>query len=182
MHHRQICWAHLKRDFARMDERGDDSKEIGEGLLAITKHLFELWRRVRDGTLARADFLIQIEPFKGRVGELLIKGIISVHSKTENTCRNILKLEYSLWTFTRVDGVEPTNNQAERALRRAELWRRKSFGTQSESGCRFVERILTVVATLRQQRRSVLRFLITVCHATIMINENRNLGLLPIAS
>ena len=157
---RQICWAHLKRNFTAIAERDEaDSKAIGAGLLKQTKRLFELWHRMRDGTLQRAAFLTLIEPIRQRVSELLIEGVISVHPKTRNFCRNLLKLEYSLWTFTRVDQVEPTNNQAERALRRAVLWRRKAFGTQSESGSRFVERILTVVATLRQQGRSVLDYL-----------------------
>ena len=74
-----------------------------------------------------------------------------------------MKLWESLWTFVRVEGVEPTNNNAERPLRRAVIWRRKSFGTQSESGSRFVERSLTVVTTLRQQGRDVLEYLTTVC-------------------
>ena len=160
--HRQICWAHLKRDFTAIAERGDDSQEIGNGLLAQAKCLFELWRRVRDGTFERAAFLVMIEPIKQRVNQLLIQGAISLHSKTRNTCDNLLKLEYSLWTFTRIEGVEPTNNRAERALRRAVMWRRKSFGTGSETGSRFVERILTVVTTLKQQRRSVLKFLTAV--------------------
>ncbi len=73
----------------------------------------------------------------------------------------------SLWTFVRVEGVEPTNNDAERPLRRAVLWRRKSFGTQSEAGSRYVERVLTTVTTLRQQRRDVLAFLTEACAAAI---------------
>src|SRR5262249_45227646 len=83
--------------------------------------------------------------------------------KTRHTCQNILKLWESLWTFVRVEGAELTNNNAERPLRRAVLWRRKSFGTQSQAGSKFVERILTTVTTLRQQRREVLEYLTAVC-------------------
>jgi len=168
--HRQICWAHLKRDFAAIAERDADSKATGEGLLAETKRVFELWRRVRDGTLARAAFELAIEPIRQEIKQLLIKGTSLSHSKTRNTCTNILRLEASLWSFVKVEAVEPTNNAAERALRRAVVWRRTSFGTQSEAGSRFVARILTVVTTLGQQRRSVLEFLTKACQTSIRDN------------
>ncbi|MBA3440468.1 MAG: transposase, partial [Pyrinomonadaceae bacterium] len=103
--------------------------------------LFALWHRVRDHTLTRAELQAQARQVK----QLLEAGTRSTHVKTRRTCQNISKVAESLWTFVRVAGVEPTNNAAERALRRAVLWRRKSFGTQSETGSRFVERILTVV-------------------------------------
>ena len=73
----------------------------------------------------------------------------------------------ALWTFARVEGVEPTNNAAERSVRKAVLWRKGSFGSQSEAGCRFVERILTVTATLRQQGRGVLDYLVAVANAPL---------------
>lgn len=161
--HRQVCWAHLKRDFQAISERAGDSQTSGQGLLAQTKALFELWQRVRDGTLARVEFESGIKLVRHKVNQLLVAATTSTNSKTERTCANILKLESSLWTFTRIEGVEPTNNAAERALRRAVLWRKRSFGTQSKSGTQFVERILTVVATLRQQGKSVLEFLTAVC-------------------
>lgn len=92
-------------------------------------------------------------------------------AKTAATCGELLRLWECLWTFTRVDGVEPTNNAAERALRHAVIWRRISGGTDSEGGSRFVERMLSVVATCRQQRRSVLEYL-TLCHQTRLLGEN----------
>ena len=88
-------------------------------------------------------------------------------AKTQGTCRNLLKREAALWTFVWEAGVEPTNNCAERRLRRAVLWRRRSFGTQSAAGSQFVERILTAVPTLRQQRRDVLDYLTATCAAAI---------------
>ncbi len=169
---RQICWAHLKRDFTAMTEREDaESKNIGEKLLAETKKVFELFAKVRDGTLLHCRLRRQFEPVKTRVKELLATGGTAANAKTAGVCRSILKLHRSLWTFIRVAEVEPTNNRAERALRRAVLWRRKSFGTQSETGSRFVERILTVVTTLGQQRRSVLAYLKTAC-ATRTAEQN----------
>jgi transposase len=80
-------------------------------------------------------------------------------AKTVRTCRQLLKVEPALWLFVTVEGVEPTNNAAERAIRLAVLWRRTSFGSQSEAGSVFVVRMLTVVTSLRSQNRNVLAFL-----------------------
>lgn len=129
--------------------------------------MFNLWHRVKGATLNRPDFQAQMEPIQARVGELLREGTELTHDKTRRTCENILKLEEALWTFVFVEGVEPTNNDAERPLRRAVLWRRRSFGTQSEAGSRFVERVLTTVTTLRQQNRDVLEYLTEACAAAI---------------
>jgi transposase len=71
----------------------------------------------------------------------------------------LLAWEPALWTFAYHEGVEPTNNRAERALRPAVLWRKRSFGCHSDEGCRYVERLLTVVQTLRLQGRDVLDYL-----------------------
>ena len=172
---RQLCWAHLRRDFQAFVDRGGESERIGSALLEQTKQMFGLWHCVRDGSLGRSNFRTTMLPIKARVGELLREGTTLNYDKTRRTCQNILKLEVSLWTFVRVEGVEPTNNDAERPLRRAVLWRRKSFGTQSEAGSRFVERVLTTVTTLRQQRRDVLGFLTEACAAAIHGDESPSL-------
>ena len=88
--------------------------------------------------------------------------------KTEGTCREILKLRQALWTFVRHEGVEPTNDAAERAIRPGVLWRKGSFGTQSAEGSRFVEVLLTVVATLKQQHRHVLAYVTAACEAALL--------------
>ena len=162
---RQVCWAHLKRDFQALVERGGESERIGRALLEQVEKMFGLWHRVRDGTLSRPDFQTAMQPIQTRVGELVREGAALACDKTRRTCANLLKLEVALWTFVRIEGVEPTNNSAERGLRRAVLWRRRSFGTQSENGSRFVERILTAVTTLRQQNRDVLDYLTEACAA-----------------
>jgi len=164
---RQLCWAHLKRDFQALVDRGGESAQVGQGLLEQTHKLFELWHRVRDGTLSRTEFQAEVVPIQQRARELLHQGTSVAHTKTCHTCQNILKLEGALWTFVRVEGVEPTNNSAERPLRRPVLWRRRSFGTQSEAGSRFVERVLTAVITLRQQQRDVLDYLTEACAAAV---------------
>lgn len=172
--------AHLKRDFQAISEREDEAKEIGESLLAQTKEVFRLWHEVKDGTLSWRKFQKLMAPVAQRVTELLDAGSDCRSSKTRGTCRQIRTLEAALWTFVRVEGVEPTNNEAERALRRAVLWRRKSFGTQSEAGSRFVERMLTVVTSLRQQGRDVMAYLGAVCASAQ--GESQSICLLPDSS
>jgi transposase len=164
---RQVCWAHLKRDFTQLSERSGVSKELGQALLEQQERLFQLWYRVRDGTLPRVDFLIQIQPIRARLHQLLTEGsrlpLASGEktplAKTVRTCAQLLKLEPAFWLFASEPGVEPTNNAAERALRPAVLWRRCSLGSQSAAGSRFVERMLTVVTSLRLQQRPVLDYL-----------------------
>jgi transposase len=160
---RQICWAHLIRDFVGFTERGKRSARIGAPLLKEAQKMFCLWHRVRDGTLTRSTFQVHLRPIRRRVERLLRSGARCGEPKTEGMCVRILKLAPALWTFARVEGVEPTNNTAERAVRPAVLYRKGCFGTQSAAGSRFVERILTVVATLRQQRRNVMQYLTRAC-------------------
>jgi transposase len=117
--------------------------------------------------LSREEFQQQMEPIQARVRELVETGASCEQTKTRRTCANLLNHEVSLWTFVREEGVEPTNNNAERPLRRAVMWRRKSFGTQSESGSQFVERILTAITSLRQQGRDVLEYLTAACRAAL---------------
>lgn len=162
---RQLCWAHLLRDFQAFVERGGESQRIGEALLAQADLMFEWWHKVRDGTMDHATFQEKMRPVQRKVGELLRRGTSCDHSKTAGTCRDILKREEALWTFVRVEGVQPTNNLAERQVRPGVLWRKCSFGTQSQAGSRFAERILTTVATLKQQHRNALDYLTEVCDA-----------------
>jgi transposase len=168
--HRQVCWAHLKRDFQAWVERGGESGVIGRMLLACLKRFFGLWHRVRDGTLSRVDFQTQMQPIRAKVAGLLDIGTFIDHRETRRTCQNILKVQQALWTFVDREGVEPTNNAAERALRRGVIWRRRSYGTQSVGGSLFVERILTAVMTLRQQNRDVLDYLAAACKAVTLGN------------
>lgn len=156
---RQVCWAHLKRDFRKIVDGGGPSARVGRVGLRVTKELFERWHRFRGGG-GRAALRHDLEPLERRLNRVLVWGaILGTDAKVARFCANVLALEPALWTFARVEGVEPTNNHAERLLRRAVLWRKRSFGSHSDSGCRFVERVLTVVQTLRLQERPVLRYL-----------------------
>ena len=179
LNQRQLCWAHLKRDFTRMSERSGVAGEIGQALLRQTQRLFRWWHRVRDGTLSWELFEMAMTRLRTSVHRLLSEAAdLCEHrqektplAKTARTCAMILKLESALWTFVDCPGIEPTNNTAERALRTAVIWRRLSFGSQSAGGSEFVARMLTVVTTLRTQGRSILDFLIQVlrCEATSLL-------------
>ena len=122
---------------------------------------------MREGTLQRSTFRSYMTPLRREIERLLDAGSCCGVPKTAGTCRDILKRRQALWTFVQVDGVEPTNNAAERSLRPGVLWRKGSFGTQSEEGSRFVESMLTVVATLQQQQRNVLEYLTAACEAAL---------------
>jgi transposase len=162
---RQICWAHLRRDFQAMIDRGGEGEEVGRRLLSLSNRLFRDWHRVRDGTLEWGAFRDRMSRLRREVKRALEEGSRCSCAKTSATCFEILKVEEGLWAFARVKGVEPTNNASERALRHAVIWRRISGGTDSADGSRFVERMLTVVATCRQQGRNVLDYLSTCFEA-----------------
>lgn len=164
---RQLCWAHLRRHFTAFAEVPGSPGRLGRALLAETDQLFAWWHRVRDGTLARASFRSYVSPLRRRVAALLWLGSRCRHAPTAATCRQIRLLAPALWTFVRVPGVEPTNNAAERALRPGVLWRKGSFGSHSPAGSRFAERMLTVAATLKQQRRNVVDYVTLACAAAL---------------
>jgi len=162
---RQICWAHLKRDFQALVERGGAAQAVGRAALVLVRDLFTAWHQFRDGTLDRPGLQRAMQPVQDAFAALLDEGARGPDAKAAGLCHALDRLWPALWTFVDEDGVEPTNNAAERALRPAVLWRTGSFGTQSDGGARFVERLLTVTATCRQQGRSVLDYLTTVCTA-----------------
>lgn len=157
---RQLCWAHLRREFRGLVERGGPGQPIGEALGAFTEDVFHWWHRVRDGTLSRTTLRTYIDGQRPWLRNLLERGTECGCAKAEALCRSLLEWEPALWTFVRRDGVEPTNNAAERALRPAVLWRKRSQGSRSDAGCRFVERMLTAVQTLRLQKRPTLDYLV----------------------
>ena len=115
--------------------------------------------------VTHAQFRVAMRPIRRAVARWLNAGQTCGVAKTEGVCREVLKVYDALWTFVRVEGVEPTNNAAERAIRPGVLWRKGSFGTQSAQGSQFVEGMMTVVATLKQQHRNVLAYMTAVCQA-----------------
>jgi transposase len=164
--YRQVCWAHLKRDFAGLVDRGGDAKLVGTAALDLIQALFVAWHQYRDGTLDRASLQQTLGPVQDAFSTLLQQGVEGTDPAAATLCRSLDRLWPALWTFADAPDVEPTNNAAERAIRPAVLWRKGSYGTHSDGGARFVERLLTVTATCRQQGRSVLDYLTDVCTAT----------------
>lgn len=155
---RQLCWAHLKRDFQKLVDRGGVAAEYGELGLAATHILFHEWHLYRGGG-SRAALVFELEGLRELMRSWLDKGARCRDAKAAALCGNLLDAEPALWTFLYKKGVEPTNNHIERLLRPGVLWRKNAFGCHSDGGCRFVERMLTVVQTLRLQQRPVLAFL-----------------------
>ncbi len=159
---RQICWAHLKRDFKAISEAKGSIGKIGRQLYDLAKEILKLRKRVRDGTLQWPTFHRRMPKLQKRVESLLEAGA-SFDGNLGGKCRDILEHKEYLWTFVQDQNVEPTNNAAERVVRQAVLWRKGSFGTQSQRGARYVERILTICATCRLQGRSVIEYLRDAC-------------------
>jgi transposase len=165
---RQLCWAHLKRDFQALVDFGGTAKPIGERALREIHLLFELWHSYKDEVLSEADFRASLGLVKARFKRLLSQGATKLEvKKGRGLCKNLLKYWDNLWVFAKVPGVDPTNNLAERMLRRAVLWRKGSQGSRSQEGAVFVQRILTAGATCNQQGRSLLNFLTEACDAAL---------------
>lgn len=170
LYQRQICWAHLRRDFQAMVDRRNAGSALGDELLLFAADVFTQWYRVRDGTIRRATLRTYVDGQRPWFRARLTAGVACGCAKTAAVCRDLLRLEPALWTFTRLDGVEPTNNAVERGFRHPAQWRRSSHGTESAAGSRFVEQILTVVAPCRQQGRDVLAYL-TECNQAYQHGE-----------
>jgi transposase len=155
---RQLCWAHLKRDFQKLVDAGGRGQGYGELGLGAVHILFHEWHLFRGGG-SRAALQRELEPLREAMRSWLEEGARCREAKAATLCSNLLEVEPALWTFLYKRGVEPTNNHIERLLRPGVLWRKNAFGCHSEGGCRFVERLLTVTQTLRLQKRAVLEFL-----------------------
>ena len=155
---RQICWAHLIRTLIAFYERDGPLGAWAADLLAQIDLMFGLWYALREGRIDRATLEESMQTVQLTVRAVLERGQRR-YDQAQALSNELLNLWPALWTFVTVEGVEPTNNAAERALRPAVLWRKGCFGAQSEGGNRFVERILTVSATCRQQDRHLLTFL-----------------------
>jgi transposase len=157
---RQLCWAHLKRDFQKLVDRGGVGKPYGDKGLAVVQKLFHEWHLFRGGG-SRSKMQGVMEVLRFDMRSWLKEGARCSDARAAAFCENLLDLEPAMWKFARNSdkGVEPTNNHIERQLRPGVLWRKNAFGCHSAGGCRFVERILTVVQTLRLQKRPVMQFL-----------------------
>ena len=155
---RQICWAHLLRLFVSFSQRAGPVGTFGRELLDYASLVFEYWRGFEDGTLSRDELVRWMAPVRRRFEALLARVVAADLRGCSGSCANLLAHAPALWTFVDIARVEPTNNLAERDLRSLVIWRRQCFGSQSERGLRFVERVMTVAHTLRKRGRDVLDF------------------------
>jgi transposase len=155
---RQLCWAHLLRNFLGLEERGGQARSLGIAGQRIVKDVFREWYRFREGEITRRALRRRLNPIRRRLERLLRRHVSNPIPAARKMAKDLLEYGEALWTFARVEGVGPTNNAAERAVRKGVLWRKGSFGSQSADGSRFAERMLTVSESLRAQRRSILAF------------------------
>ncbi len=209
---RQVCHAHLKRDFQKMVDRGGDSAKIGTQALAEQARLWDAWFNfVAGGEIAVTELQNKIKPIRARMMRTFKRGAECKDTKaaggckrdhppveapvevvpeptavkgkakkrknlcdgcpmfkTAGTCKKLIKDFPALWTFAEYEGVEPTNNTSEQAVREGVLWRKGSFGSRSEGGSRYVERMLTSIETTRRQGRNFFAFLLATITAAIV--------------
>lgn len=164
--HLQWCWAHLKRDFqALIDHRDREVKRLGHDLMRQVRLMFDTWSRYKSAEITWDEFQRAMAPIRVKVNTLLLRGACSGNARLVGMCKELHGHRPWLWTFVDIQGIEPTNNAAERALRPAVIYRKLSFGTQSASGSRFIERMLTVSETCRLQGRSISAYLIAAVEA-----------------
>ena len=156
---RQVCWAHLLRNFRGLEEYGGQAKRLGvEGQKAV-KAVFRWWYRFKAGEITRLGLRRGLAGLRARFRWLMGLHRRNLVQPARAIAKDLVEYEECLWTFARIEGIEPTNNAAERTIRKAVLWRKGSFGSASVEGSRFVERMLTVTESLRAQGRSILDFL-----------------------
>jgi transposase len=161
---RQVCWAHLIRNLrSRVDAKGRWQADAAD-LLALADLVFAVWHGFQTGAIDRATLQALLQPIQQAMWARMQVVQHDGHYLS-SLCRELIRLWDALWTFAAVDGIEPTNNAAERALRPAVLWRKGRYGTQSDGGSRFVERMLTVCATCQQHQRPLFPYLIAAVTA-----------------
>jgi transposase len=162
---RQLCWSHLIRNLLGLQECYADASGWAAQMLTHSEALFFAWHCYTEGWYDQVALQQALIPVRLAMQEVLRAGVESPYAKIASLSRELLAQWEALWTFSRVEGVEPTNNAAERALRPAVLWRKGSFGSRSAEGCRFVERLLSVRATCVQQERALFEFITAVVAA-----------------
>ena len=165
---RQICWAHLLRKFVSFSERDGPAAAFGRELLDLTALVFDYWHGFKDGLLTRDELAVWLRPIQRQFEQTLRRAVAADIPRLSGSCADMLAHKDALWTFASRDGVEPTNNHAERELRPFVLWRKRSYGAQSDRGDRFAERIMTVAHTARKQGKDVLDFLVRC----VVANDN----------
>ncbi len=164
---KQVCLAHIRRDFVRMSEGEKDFRSLGVRLLGLLDEVFRLWHMFQRDEVERSELRRWSRQARKRMLALLHEGATARGYDTPGRCRGLLESEPAMWTFVDVEGVPPTNNDAERAIRPVVLARKVSLGSRSERGSRFVERMQTVAGTLTRQGRRMHEFVLQAATAAL---------------
>lgn len=158
---RQLCWAHLKRDFTRLSERRDPIvRRIGLNLLKYEADLFKNWHAFKQERLTRFGLIQASQPICRRIGECLEQGSYTDPTlRIARFCKRLLEQWDALWTFLHEEGVEPTNNRIEQSLRPWVIWRKIYFGTRSTYGSEFISRTASLLTTCKIQSKNAFEYL-----------------------
>src|SRR5690625_716699 len=156
---RQLCWAHLMRNFQGVAYAGGPGAPLGDVGVAECERLFSAWRRYGEKELTQAELRLALKPLRARFRRLLTRGEGSLDRRARALTRDLIRRWPALWTFLGTEGVEPTSNAAERALRKPVIQREVSFGSNSGKGLRFTERMLSISETCRQSQIHLLNYL-----------------------
>ena len=139
-------------------------RPAGNRLKQNGQTLIHQWKKWKAGQTTRGTFDRHVARIRKEVQSALVDGLSCDHVKTEGVCCEVMKHFESLWTFVEHEHVEPTNNRAERSVRHGVIWRKLSNGTKSEAGSRYVETILSVIATCRQNAINPFEFATKAVH------------------
>ena len=156
---RQLCWAHLTRNFQGVADAGGSGTLFGHAGVAECERLFSAWRRYSTGEISHAELRLEAKPLRARFRRLLSRGEMSEDRRARALARDLIRLWPALWTFLGTEGVEPTSNAAERALRKPVIQRKLSHGSNSGKGLRFTERMLSISETCRQNEIHLLSYI-----------------------
>jgi len=164
---RQTCHSHLRRDSQGLIDRGGAAKAVGEMFLAASNRMFTVWHAFKRNEFDRAELRRRMHSVRISWGRSVSAALACPDRKAAALGKDLNKHWHALWTFLYEDGVEPTNNDAERALRKAVIWRKCSFGTQSDRGSAFVARMLTVIGTAKRRGINIYQWLTGACRAAM---------------
>ena len=155
----QYCFAHLIRDFHAFADEEGETGQIGRKIEEELRTACKIYAKWRSGEISKQQKSLRLAHSRRRLENLFLDGMLSGNEKLDDLCARLDEKQECLWAFVSVNGMEPTNNMAERSLRSLVLWRKKSYGTRSSKGQRYVERISSAVETLKKNGKNVLAFL-----------------------
>lgn len=165
----QLCHSHIRRDFQSMLESSNETGTQGCMLMLASDRMFHLWHQFERDEIDRKELTQQMKPVQTEIKERL--KILSDHpeitKKAQGTAKDLLRQWDSLWTYLQHDNVTPTNNEAERCIRKAVIWRKVSLGVESDDGARFVERMLTLAGTARRRVIGLLDWVTSAIQASL---------------